>query len=213
MVHTCVDSTIEELARLENEPLLTYPMKDQIKNLQVELKCLKMFFWCLPMSEEAGKNFHLQSAMSTFISAVEVANKGLYFAGLNAIRKKLGRNWRLLTSNLLEKVEHFKSEIKKHCNFLFHLSLNSTKFSTDDEVLNFMDCMIMNLKDLNDSKDEVFAPLNNQIGSLEEKLSFFRKFVDFTVKRCSEHQKLEDFLAHILAWANKAAPFILVLAQ
>ena len=56
MANTCLDSTMEQLTRLGNERGLTDPMKDQLQKFQVELNFLKMFLWCLPKSEEAGKN-------------------------------------------------------------------------------------------------------------------------------------------------------------
>ncbi|CDP12547.1 unnamed protein product [Coffea canephora] len=205
MANTCLDSTMEQLTRLGNERGLTDPMKDQIQKFQVELNFLKMFLWCLPKSEEAGKNCRLQFALNSICSAVEVANKGLYSAGLGAIRKKKGRNWHLLTSNLLENVEQFKSDIRKNCNFMLHFSVEFIKASLTGEVFNFMDCIITNLKDLHHSEDEQIAPLSKHISALEEKLRFFRKFFDFTAQRCYEHQKFEYLLVHIRSWANKVA--------
>ncbi|XP_027124760.1 putative late blight resistance protein homolog R1A-3 [Coffea arabica] len=198
-------STTEQLARLGDEPSLTDPMKDQNQKLQMELNFLKMFSWCWLKFEEAGKNVELNFAINTISSAVEVANKRLYSAGLWAIRTRRDRNWRLLTSNLLKNVEQFKSEIRKNCNFLLNFLLNSIKSSTTVEIYDFMDFIIMNLKDLSDTEDEQIASVYKQTRALEEKLRLIRKFIDFTVKRCYEHQKFEDSLVHLHSCANKVA--------
>ncbi|XP_027152335.1 putative late blight resistance protein homolog R1A-3 [Coffea eugenioides] len=209
MESNCADSTIEQLTKLLSRPCLTLPMKHQIQDLQLELRFLKMFFYCSTKFSGPDEDIMgVKSVQNNAESTLESAGKALYQAGYFAIIGIDVKDWDRLASDLLQKVCMLKPEIRRLCIHWLESS-SQTKSSTSDEILEFMDSILVNLKDLVSLKADIVVPVKIQIRSLENKLRFSRNFVDFTAKRCISHGKLEDFLTYIQAWANSAACMLL----
>ncbi|CDP05594.1 unnamed protein product [Coffea canephora] len=209
MNRASIDSVTDQLSRLLCLPNLPLHMKQQIQSLQLELRFVKMFCCCLKnwMAAADNENMHLGSVRNSTEGTVEASGKGLYNAGYRAIIGKDFKDWELLASNMLREVEKCKPAIRETAVSLFDLSSQFIAFRAVDEILDFIDSILMNLKDLVSLKDEVIiGSVKEQIEALEGKLRFLRNFVDFAARRCSKQDKMEDFLTtHVQTWARNSA--------
>ncbi|KAL3510509.1 hypothetical protein ACH5RR_029910 [Cinchona calisaya] len=193
---TGIESVVEALKRIEMQSGMTFSKNDQIHNLQLEFRFLKMFSLCLANSQEAGNHIDLSSVLTNMEDLIKEAGQGL-----NEIKNE---DLDLVAGDLLEKVEHFKLETREICASLFACSLKC-KSRKSDEILEFMDSVIKNLKVFMEWIDGIDVPVKSQIRVLEEKLSILRNLIDFVAGRCIDDQKLEDLLDYVNDWVNKAA--------
>ncbi|KAL3502025.1 hypothetical protein ACH5RR_036474 [Cinchona calisaya] len=199
-----IDSAIEQLSKLLSLPHLTFHMKQKIQILQLDLKFVKLLICCLAKWKSADDNIE-----ATTLEAI-VNIKGLYNFGYLAIIGREFKSWDLLSSNLPDKVEQFKPEIRKTSLVLFDLSsqfISSSSISWADKILQLIDYTLMCLKDLFSLKvDKNVVPVQKQIEAVEKKLRFSRIFVEFVAKRGSNNDnKMEDFFIHFQDWAKNSA--------
>ncbi|KAL3502043.1 hypothetical protein ACH5RR_036492 [Cinchona calisaya] len=76
-----------------------------------------------------------------------------------------------------------------------------------DEILQFIDYILMCLKDLFCLKaDKIVVPVQKQIEAVEKKLRFSKIFAELVAKRGSKNDsKMEDFFIHFQDWAKNSA--------
>ncbi|XP_027097510.1 putative late blight resistance protein homolog R1A-3 [Coffea arabica] len=215
VVHTCVDSAIEQLSKLLALSRLTSTnMENQIKGLLLELKFVKMFFCCLETFTAADDqetmrdgSIELKRAQAT----LEAASSELYQAGFFASFGLDIEDWQTLVSNLLQIVKGFKPEVRNICSgVVVNHSWNSkSKLSyTNEEILEFTDSILVNLERLLSvvTGENIVPDVKKQMEALAAKLKFTRDFLDFTIKRRGRsYDELEDFLTMFHAWTKTAA--------
>ncbi|XP_027099446.1 putative late blight resistance protein homolog R1A-3 [Coffea arabica] len=184
-------------------------MMDNIRNLQMELRFLKMFSLCLKKREEPGKDMHVGSIMIGIETLQKEAEGSLHDACLAEIPESKIEDWGPLASNLLEKIQNFKREIIEISALLLDCSLQS-KSCKAEEILELIDSILWNLKALVNLEGDVLGHLKDQIRAIQEQLSFLGNFVGFTAKRCVDLDTFEDFLVYMGDWVNKAACLLIV---
>ncbi|KAL3502097.1 hypothetical protein ACH5RR_036546 [Cinchona calisaya] len=203
MFSNCFDSVLAAMERLEIQAGLMFPMKDQIYKLHLQLRFLKMFSCCLTnFDQEAANDMFLGSVMMDIEIVLKEAEEGLSNVDLAVDLESKFTYWETVAANLLEKVRHLKVEIRDISVVLFRCPLES-KSCTGDEILEFMDFAFRSLKDLVSLGADIVVSEKKQINALEEQLSFLRNLVDFTAKRCVEHEKLQDLFDYVKDWVNK----------
>lgn len=126
MVIKHLDLVLKKLAHHEFDPpgLDSSSVKILFFELQMELRFLKMFFSCYENWDYTG-NVDLGS----FKSELEVSLREM----IDNFEK-----WEGFANQLLEKVEHFKPQLKQICLNLLDCSSLRLKFSTSGEIFNFV---------------------------------------------------------------------------
>ncbi|CAI9111939.1 OLC1v1012289C1 [Oldenlandia corymbosa var. corymbosa] len=74
-----------------------------------------------------------------------------------------------------------------------------------DEILELLDCLVRNFQDLANLKNDIIVSSKNQIMGIRRKLSVLRTLVDFSAKRCTDHQMLDYFLNYVKDLVDSAA--------
>ncbi|CAI9109746.1 OLC1v1009623C1 [Oldenlandia corymbosa var. corymbosa] len=193
---TEIDCLREELQRLEIRSGLTFP-----KNVVLEFRFLKLFVSCLTNCPETGKDTTNLESLLISIRRIVKQTDILTATNLDTV-----------SSSLLERIEHFKPNIREMCSVLLVPSLQSSKSCSSDEVLEFIGFLLGNLEGLLELKgDEIVVSLKNQIMVLQKRLFFLGNLVHFASTRCTEHQKMDDLLDYVHDWVHKAACLSLLI--
>ncbi|XP_027099479.1 putative late blight resistance protein homolog R1A-3 [Coffea arabica] len=174
-----LDYLLGALERLHIQPAFSAPVKDKIPDLHLELRFLKLISLCLRKYEEsADEDIMMQSIMMKIQAVLETEIEDV----------------EILTCTLLEKIENLKPEVKDICDVLWNSSLGYMAGGTSDEIMEFIDLILWNMRDLlNWKADHIAASVKKHIKADLEVLCFIGNVVNFTAKRCTNQQKLEVF--------------------
>ncbi|XP_071930473.1 putative late blight resistance protein homolog R1A-3 [Coffea arabica] len=203
MVHTCVDTVLEDLEYLEKG--LFFDRGDLVEKLKVELRFLRTFLWCSSGWRNCSDGGYLRSHLMNIESVLRKAGEDLSFARDRAISGSLNEKLDHVVDDLLEKVEAFKVEIGEDFIDWAKHSLEPNNAMSGEVLVEFFDCVLVNLKDLLKFEGNLILSLKEQISALEVKLRFLRNFVIFTNRQCSGYENIGLFFTSIEDAANKVA--------
>lgn len=205
MVRTCVDSALQDLKWLEDDPRLTATMKEQIQILKMELRFIRIFLLYMENWRDVSKGESSQSLSMRIEASLSSAAEGLYGAGLLAMYKRKMRDWGLAVSNLLEKINHLKQEIRLACDVWCECSLRIKSTINSEAAMEFVDPLLENLDSLVALKADMALSVKKHFEALKENLQFLRDLISFTSNRSNEHAKWENLLTLFAAVSGSAA--------
>lgn len=194
MVRTCVDSALEDLEWLEDNPGLSTTMEEQIQILKIELRFIRIFLLYMKNRRDvASKDDSFQSLLTSIEASMSSATKNLYGDGLLVMyNRRKTRDW---GQNLFEKINHLKQEIRLACDVWCESSLST--IDDDDDVkaaLEFLDPLLQNLDSLVNLKPDMTLSVKKQFETLKGNLQFLRDLVSFTSKQYNENAEWENLL-------------------
>ncbi|XP_049342610.1 putative late blight resistance protein homolog R1A-3 [Solanum verrucosum] len=194
MAYTSVNYSVNHLIRLLSSRGLIFSKEGQIPMLKLELVFLRTFLWWTAKRCTENQNLEL------LLLQIEVVVR-------NAISHIQARDSDEWSFQVLHHTRLLKPEIEKT-----YIKIVKSSPPTPDTrvVVEFMNNLIDNLKDLLRYPDSsTFSP-EEELRQLVTKLRFLRNLLSFVATRCTDHEKLKHLSNYAEAIAIEAAclPFM-----
>ncbi|KAG5583481.1 hypothetical protein H5410_054108 [Solanum commersonii] len=194
MAYTSVNYSVNHLIRLLSSRGLIFSKEGQIPMLKLELVFLRTFLWWTAKRCTENQNLEL------LLLQIEVVVRN----AISHIKARDSDEWSL---QVLHHTRLLKPEIAKT---YIKIVKSSPPMPDTRVVVEFMNNLIDNLKDLLRYLDSsTFSP-EEELRQLVTKLRFLRNLLSFVATRCTDHEKLKHLSNYAEAIAIEAAclPFM-----
>ncbi|KAL3518682.1 hypothetical protein ACH5RR_021271 [Cinchona calisaya] len=204
MASTCINSIIDKLNLLENSNSIKEDnwAVVELVMLKLELRFLRTFLLCA----RKWSNHVSLSPSSSLEQAFQKNGQQLFlFLSLASENPSVSVNLAKRLSDVREMIKLYKEEIHVMYINLLDCLLRSSCSPLRDEFMEFMDSLLENLADFLAWNGDYDRVLQEQIESLQEKLTFLKIFIGFALFRRVEQRQLVRLLIHCDVVAVNAA--------
>lgn len=182
----------EELRQVETKLDLISPLRNSVRTVRLKASFLKIFLSCKGKCTIEDGNFKL---LHTRIQNQEEDLKRACLE-LNQISTKTPMDMDGLISNMLNRFHLLDVDIQQVYNILSKSSRSEITEMGCEDITGILDSLEENLEDLLRCNAELVAQLKEELKSVHKNLRFLRNFLGFTSKRCSNFEKLKEFLTY-----------------
>lgn len=223
MVGTCFDHVIDQLSEMQQyqssevegwftqyggSEIECWKRKlSMIEPWKRELRFLKMILWCFEAWDYSdSKMIAKLRSMSTRVDGLWKSSRPWTLIHFSRLKVHQSSNFTSNEAAALERKIHQSKllivEISEG-NLLF--SLWKLKSCNKVQILQFLDLVLQNLKDLLAYKANEMVPFLKQIETLQEKLIFLHDFFELAIHGSTDCKEAEDFKICLYTFANRAA--------